>query len=293
MIAVERRLAYALVTLLATGCSDKQADGPDRPRLNSKVAVRDVVFQSASLGRAMRYRVILPSFIAPGTKLSAVYLLHGGGGTFRDWSNYSDVAEFAESRLILIMPQGDYSYYVNSVKRPGDRYEDYIVRDLLSDAEVKFPIAIGRDNRAIAGVSMGGFGAIEIALRHPDLFAFAGGLSPAIDVARRPFSVKRLQQSQAFDSIFGSWNSDARHALDPFLIARAVPIAHSPYLFLSCGEDEALLPSNRAFATAVARQGLSHEFHVVPGGHDWKQWNRQVPSLFASMLQHLPGATLR
>jgi S-formylglutathione hydrolase FrmB len=251
------------------------------------VVLRDVEFQSASLGRRMQYRVILPISVGRGAKLPAVYLLHGGGGTYRDWSNDSDVAEFAERNLILIMPEGDYSYYMNAVGHPPDRYEDYIVRDLLTDAEARFPIATGRENRAIAGVSMGGFGAITIAVKHPDLFVFAGGLSPAIDVARRPFSVRRVQQSRAFDSIFGPWNSDARHARDPFLIVGSVSAAQSPYLFLTCGDSESLLASNRAFAADLARHGLPHEFHVVAGGHDWKQWSGEAPALFESLLEHL------
>lgn len=189
------------------------------------------------------------------------------------------------------MPEGDYSYYMNSVNRPEDRCEDYIVRDLITDAEARFQIATRREDRAIAGVSMGGFGAITIALRHPDLFAFAGGLSPAIDVACRPFSMRRIQQSRAFDSIFGPWNSGARHECDRFVIARTVSATGAPYLFLSCGESESLLEPNRVFAADLARRGLPYEFHVVAGGHDWNQWSRQVPRLFESLLEHLRRET--
>ena len=246
-----------------------------------------MVFRSASLGREMRYRVVLPAAIVPGARLPAIYLLHGGGGTFRDWTNYSGVARIAASEFILIMPQGDYSYYVNAVGRPADRYEDYILRDLVADAESRFPIAAGRENRAIAGVSMGGFGAITIALRHPDKFVFAGALSPAVDVVRRPFSVKRIQQSRAFATLFGPWNSGARSALDPFNAAKFVSTTESPYLFLTCGDQESLLLPNRAFAALLARQHLPYEFHVVQGGHDWNQWNQQVPAMFVQIRQHI------
>jgi S-formylglutathione hydrolase FrmB len=104
----------------------------------------------------------------PGQKLQVLYLLHGSGGGFRDWTNDSDVAGFAASGLLLVMPEGSSSYYTNAVDRPQDRYEDYIVHDLISDVEGRFPIATGRSIRAIVGISMGGFGAV--ALRHPDLF---------------------------------------------------------------------------------------------------------------------------
>ena len=67
------------------------------------------------------------------------------------------------------MPEGGSSYYTNAVDPPQDRYEDYIVKDLICDVERKFPVAAGRSNRAIVGVSMGGFGAVNLALRHPEL----------------------------------------------------------------------------------------------------------------------------
>lgn len=188
--------------------------------------MRDVTFHSAALNRDMTYRVVLPVSVAADQNLPVVYLLHGGGGDFREWSNDSDVAQFAERGLILVMPEGNSSYYTNSAGQPQDRYEDYIVSDLISDVESKFPAAAGRSNRAIVGVSMGGFGAVNLAIRHPGLFAFAGGLSSAIDVPRRAFTIKRLQQSRHFESIFGPSGSPTRRDNDPFvLLTRARPEA--------------------------------------------------------------------
>jgi S-formylglutathione hydrolase FrmB len=235
----------------------------------------------------MQYRVILPASIAPSRKLPVIYLLHGNGGGFRDWSNFSGVAAFANRGLILVMPQGDESYYVNAVERPQDRYEDYIVQDLAADVGAKFPIAPGRMNHAIAGVSMGGFGAIQIALSHPDLFVFAGALSAAIDVPRRRFSFKRIQQYRFQSSIFGPWGSESRRREDPFRIAPSVSAADAPYLYLACGEAEALLPVNRDFVTVLKQQHLPYEFHVSPGGHDWGQWDRQLPGLFQALLRRV------
>jgi len=71
------------------------------------------------------------------------------------------------------MPEGESSYYTNAADPPDDRFEDSIVHDLITDVEAKFPAAAGRANRSIVGLSMGGFGAVKIGLRHPDLFVFA------------------------------------------------------------------------------------------------------------------------
>jgi len=249
--------------------------------------MRDITFHSAALSRDMQYRVILPAIVAAGQKLPVVYLLHGGGGGFHDWSNYSDVARYAEHNVILVMPEGNSSYYTNSAERPQDRYEDYIVTDLIADVESKFPVASGRSNRAIVGVSMGGFGAVKLALRHPELFVFAAGISPALDVPSRPFSLKRIQQWRSHSSIYGPWGSQTRHDNDPFVLARFADPAKTPYLFLTCGEQEGLLPSNRAFAVLLAKRKFQYEFHTTPGDHNWNQWDEWLPSVFQSLFEHM------
>jgi putative tributyrin esterase len=282
------RLLLAVTLMLLSGCKKKDAaPQPDHPRLTPNVVLRDITFHSAALNRDMQYRVVLPLRVASGQRLPVVYLLHGGGGGFRDWTNDSDVAHFAESGLILVMPEGASSYYTNAVDPPQDRYEDYIVRDLISDVESKFPVATGRASRAIIGVSMGGFGAVNLALHHPDLFIFAGGLSSAIDVSRRAFSIKRLQQSRHYNSIFGSSGSQTRRDNDPFVLVRTARPETTPYLFLTCGEQEGLLPSNRDFAKLLETRHFRYEFHTVPGGHDWNQWNAWLPTLFRSLTERM------
>jgi S-formylglutathione hydrolase FrmB len=277
--------------ILLLGCHNKQATVPaDHPHLSPNVVMRDVAFHSASLNREMPYRVVLPASISPGSKLPVIYLLHGGDGGFRDWSNYTDVARFAEHGLILVMPDAGNSYYTNSAEHPQERYEDYIVRDLISDVETRFPVASDRAHRAILGISMGGFGAIKLSLHHLELFSFAGGLSSAIDVPNRPFSVMRIGQWRQHRAIFGAWGSPTRRDNDPFVLARTVDPVTSPYFYLTCGDAEGLLPANRSFAHLLDERHFHYEFHVVPGGHNWNQWNACLEDCFSSLLKHL-GST--
>jgi putative tributyrin esterase len=286
---VRKRFLLAVFTLwLTVSCNrGKESTPVDRPRLSPKVAMQDVTFHSAALGRDMPYRVITPGNIPSETKLPVVYLLHGGGGSFRDWSNFSDVARFAERGLILVMPEGDESYYTNSSEHPQDRFEDYIVNDLIKDVEGRFPAAPGRANRAILGVSMGGYGAVKLSLHHPEMFAFAGGLSSAIDVPSRPFSMHRWGQYRHHRSIFGPWGSATRRDNDPFVLVRSMDPAKAPYFYLTCGEQEGLLPSNHSFASLLEQRQFRFEFHVVPGGHNWQQWNARLDDTFSSLLDHL------
>src|ERR1051326_6933253 len=240
------------------GCSKKNEVRPDDPRLTPNVRMQDVTFRSASLNRDIQYRVILPRTLPNQQKLHVVYLLHGNGESYQAWSNYSDVARFAESGLILIMPEGKSSYYTNAVDRPDDRYEDYIVKDLIADVESKFPAASQRGKRAILGISMGGYGAIKLALVHPELFAFAGGMSPAIDVPSRRI-IRRWGQWRAHRAIFGPWDGDVQHKNDPFVLAGTVDPQNMPYFYLTCGEQEGLLASNRKFSRLLGARHRSEE----------------------------------
>jgi putative tributyrin esterase len=276
----------ALLLVLAS-CNKRAEEAQrDTPRLTSNVTMIDVTFYSTALRHVVPYRVVMPVKVSLNKKLPVVYLLHGGGGGFRDWTNYSDVARYAGQGLILIMPEGNSSYFANAAKRPQDRYEDYIVKDLVSDVESKFPAATGRENRAIVGVSMGGFAAVNLALRHPELFAFAGGISAAVDVPSRPFSIRRLEQWHRHRAIFGPWNGQSQHDNDPFVLARSADPAKAPYFFLTCGEQEGLLAANRSFAALLAQRHLQYEFHTAPGDHNWTQWDERLPSLFQSIAEH-------
>jgi len=236
----------------------------------------------------MQYRVYIPQNIPPSARLSAVYLLHGCGTSFRDWSNYSDVGTYADKGLILVMVDGACSYYMNETLSPKEKYEDYFICDLIPDVESRLPVRPGRENRAIVGVSMGGFAAVRLALARPDLFAFAGALSPAIDVPARSFSFKRWSQSIRFRMIFGSGGSDTRIRSDPFVLVRSAAPDKTPYLYITAGEQESLLAPILRFMALLKERNYAYEFHTAPGGHDWSEWDRQIPGCFASLLRHLP-----
>lgn len=285
-----RTTLLSLVLLITLACGHKQSatPAPDHPRLIPGVQLQDVTFYSAALKREMPYRVILPEKIAPGQKLRVVYLLHGGGSDFRAWSNYSDISSYAAWGFLLVMPEGNSSYFMNAADRADDKYEDYIVHDLISDVEERFPVTSDRRHRAIAGVSMGGYGAIVLSFRHPDLFEFAAGLSPALDVPSRPFSIKRIGQWHDHRSIFGSWNGVVQKSEDPYLLAKSVDPGQSPYFFLTCGDREGLFPANQRFSQLLRTRKFSYEFHDVRNaGHDWGQWNSQVPAMMQALAAHL------
>ena len=280
-------LAIAALAVLATGCHRGQLALVDHPRSFPGVVSKDVAFHSSALDRDMTYRVYLPQDVSEGTRLPAVYLLHGCGTSFRDWSNYSDAGAYAAKGFILVMVDGACSYYVNAALDSKDRYEDYFVHDLISDAESRLPVLGDRANRAVIGVSMGGFAAVKLALTRPDLFSFVGAISPAVDVPSRSFSARMWSQSMRFRTTFGPTGSETRAHSDPFILLKSADPGRTPYLYVTAGEQEPLQPPIRRFVSLLKQRNFAVEFHTKPGGHDWNEWDAQIPGCFDSLMAHV------
>lgn len=249
--------------------------------------MQDVIFHSAALNRDMPYRVFLPLHVEPGIRLPAVYLLHGGNGGFRDWSNDSVVSNYSARGLILVMPEGEFSYYMNAAERPQDRFEDYIFVDLIRDVESRFPVARTREKRAIVGISMGGFAAIKIALTRPELFCFVGAFSPPVDITHRQFRIRRWGEWWRIRRIFGPSGSAERRSRDPLRLVETADPEKTPYLYITAGENEPLLTPVRAFANRLATLHFQHAFQTRAGGHDWNEWNSQLEACFTSLFEHV------
>jgi putative tributyrin esterase len=125
---------------------------------------------------------------------------------------------------------------------------------------------------------------VELALKRPDLFAFAGALSPAINAPAKRFSWVRWEQSLRLRKTFGDDGSEKRRAVDPFVLVRAADPAQTPNLYITAGENEPLREPIERFVAKLKRRGFAYEYHTKPGGHDWGEWNAQVPGCFESLL---------
>jgi putative tributyrin esterase len=273
--------------LLVAGCHKDGQIRPDHPYVAHGAVVKDVIFHSAALNRDMPYRVFLPMGAEGTANLPVVYLLHGANGSFRDWSNDSTVSNYAAKGLILVMPEGALSYYLNAAGDTAARYEDYTFGDLIADVETRFPAARTRDKRAVIGISMGGFAAIKIALTRPELFSFVAALSPPIDITHRQFRIRRWEEWWRTRRIFGPSGSEARRTRDPIGLLQTADVSKVPYLYITVGQNEPLLGPDSAFSQRLAALHFRHEFHTKPGGHDWNEWNSQLYGCFETLMQHV------
>lgn len=158
-----------------------QAARPGPAELPQSI-IEDGLLKSASLGREMHYRVHLPAGCrASSHRHPTLYLLHGLTGSYIDWEGRTHLAEIAQRfDLIIVMPDADDSWYVNSATGPQEKYEDYLTKDLLPEIDKNFRTIAARYARALAGLSMGGYGAMKLALKYPQLFAVAASCRAGI-----------------------------------------------------------------------------------------------------------------
>ncbi len=243
---------------------------------NQPDLVRDSVFYSVSLKRDMHYRVLIPRDSEKNSRLPVLYLLHGIYGDYKNWDSNTSVEKYVQNlRLLVVMPDADDSWYTNSATIPKDKFEDYIAKDLISEIDHKYWTIRARKGRAIAGLSMGGYGAVKFGLKYPELFAFVGSLSGAFDAAQNLDALRPEFRAKLLE-VFGGEGSRTRHENDVFLLLRTTHQALYPYFYLACGTSDFFIETNRELSEQFSSKNVKYEYHETPGGHTWAYWDRAL-----------------
>jgi putative tributyrin esterase len=250
---------------------------------NKSNLVKDTLFHSPSLEREMHYRVLFPHEYEKGGRFPVLYLLHGLYGDYQNWDTRTGLENYARDLpWLIVMPDADNSWYTNSATVPADKFEDYIVKDLVAEVDEKYHTIRDRHARAIAGLSMGGYGAMKFALKYPELFFFAGSLSGALNAAQNLDDQKPDFRAKLL-AVFGDTGSPTRSENDVFQLLNNTKQLSYPYLYLACGTGDFFLETNRAFTRELQSKGLAYEYHETAGGHAWEYWDRNLQPMLQAM----------
>ena len=279
------------LTTTPTAASVLQAAAAQK---NSRV--QTIQFESKLLGKRLPYNVVLPvDYDKPQAKAKrypVLYLLHGLTGHYDNWTTRTRLSDYASQYpIIIVTPEGNNGWYTDSATIPTDKYETYIVEELIPDVERRYRAYSAREGRAIAGLSMGGYGALKFGVKHPGMFAMAASMSGAFSAAS--WNEKELGPGGIRDSlrqIFGADDSPERAANDLFKLVREVSakkIAPLPYFYFDCGTEDFLFSSNRELASLFVELKISHEYRQLPGTHNWQYWDAQVQEVLKIAAQKL------
>jgi putative tributyrin esterase len=210
---------------------------------------------------------------------ATLYLLHGLSDDDTAWTRYTGLERYVEGLgLAVVMPQVHRSFYTDGVR--GHRYWTFLSRELPERVRGFFRLSERREDTFVAGLSMGGYGALKWALREPDRFAAVASLSGALDVQRRQRDGGPVADPAMYERIFGD-RAVAGSGDDLWwLLDRAAP-ARLPRIYLCCGTDDGVYPESVRFRDACRAKGIAVTADFGPGGHEWRYWDAKVREVLA------------
>ncbi len=256
--------------------------------------IESLEMESKVLKKNVRYTVYLPPGYSPtGRYYPVVYLLHGYTGNDTDWVQFGRVDQIMDKAIadgdlppmIIVTPDGENNWYVNSYDGKI-MYEDMFIDEFIPHIESKFRVRKKKEFRGIAGLSMGGYGSLMLALKHPDLFAASAALSAAIVTDKQYLEISQEKYDEMFGPLFGEglegkerltphYKKNSALRPDPIEI-HADSIKYVRY-YIDCGDDDYLTIGNSTLHILMTEKEIPHEFRMRDGAHNWTYWREALP----------------
>lgn len=257
-------------------------------------SITTIPFDSALLNKRTPFNVILPFGYERGQRRYPVlYLLHGFGDHYSSWVEKSNVVEYARRYpLIIVMPEGGNGWYTNGTSS-GSRWEDHLINEVIPYVREHYRTLQGQRMSAVAGLSMGGYGALKLGLKYHTQFSFAASLSGSLKITDSSEDLKRPPAvARAATDAFGPEGSAARAANSLSTLLDDAG-QQAPFIYLDCGTDDDLFPASRQFSALLLQKNVPHEYRERPGGHDWKEWDHQIDGVLQVLADywHLEAGT--
>ncbi len=243
-------------------------------------------FRAAHLdGKEVPFNIILPQgYEASAKRYPVVYLLHGYTRDYSDWVVHSGVTRYAHPYPeIIVMPEAGTSWYVNNYADPKLKWQDYFIHDVVPYVDQHFRTIAARQGRAVAGISMGGYGALLLGLRYPAMFAAVASLSGVVTSAQPSFE-QFVTDDTALRIIrddFGPPGGPGRDDNDLFELVKHLPPSQAPQLYLSIGTSDKYLETNRDFVKLLAGLKIPYRYKELSGGHEWVVWDPELKGVLA------------
>lgn len=231
--------------------------------------VDTVMIHSDAMNKKIQTVIVTPD---GNKKYPVVYLLHGHGGNAKAWINIKpDLPKIADEKgIIFVCPDGKNSWYWDSPKNPAYRYETFISGELVKYVDSHYNTVADRKGRAIAGLSMGGHGAMWNALRHKNVFGAVGSVSGGLDI--RPFPMMWNMNEQLGKESENSAVWDSHTVINQIGNLKNGDLA----IIFDCGYDDFFFGVNNNFHSKLLKYKIDHDFIARPGGHTGDYWSNAI-----------------
>ncbi|QBQ42144.1 esterase family protein [Sphingobacterium psychroaquaticum] len=248
--------------------------------------VDTVEVYSASMKKKVKTVVVSPEKGAPKATL---YLLHGYSGNYGNWVNKTPQIKnwVDQNEYLIVCPDGGYDSWYWDIEGTGDRYETFVSKELVSYIEQQYGAPADRTKRGITGLSMGGHGALYLAIRHQDVFANAGSTSGGVDIRPFPNNWSIKKRIGEYHDNQTAWNEhtviELIHQIRPGNLK----------LFIDCGTEDFFFGVNNALHEKLTYMNVAHDYLTMPGKHDWNYWSKSIDfqmAFFNQCFQEKPAA---
>ena len=242
-----------------------------------------IEYFSNALRRVTSFEMLIPNDIpanmqAPETPMRTLFLLHGYTGKAGNWVPEELARKY---NFAIVMPTAENSFYLNGLST-GHAFQTMLGEELVDYVRRTFRLALRREDTCIAGMSMGGFGALHTALAYPETFGKAAGLSSALIVHgiahMKPGEDNGMANYAYYRECFGDLETVESRDANPEVQARQLKAKGGtiPGIFLCCGTEDFLLESNRHMHRFLQEESIPHEYLEGPGQHDMAFWNEYI-----------------
>ena len=252
-----------------------------------------LTIDSKILGKQVKYTIYLPFDYETSNRYYPVtYLLHGYSDNDMGWMQYGEanliadecIAKMQIPPMIIVMPDGGVSFYINNFDN-SVRYEDFFMQEFMPYIEKTYRIRAEKRFRGIAGLSMGGFGTLNFALKYPDKFAVCVAFSAAIFSEESMLATNEKDWGWIMASLYGPYREGTARLTDhyrknnPFDVSKAKgkDAYNNLRIMLDCGDDDFLTNDNCRLHVHFNNLGIKHEFRMRDGAHTWTYWRTGLP----------------
>ena len=252
-----------------------------------------LTIDSKILGKQVHYTIYLPfDYETSDRYYPVLYLLHGYTDNDMGWIQFGEAHLIADELIarrevppmIIAMPDGGVSFYINNFDN-SVRYEDFFMQEFMPYIEKTYRIRSEKRYRGIAGLSMGGYGTLNYALKYPEKFAAAVAFSAAIFSEEDILSVDKEEWQRIHRDLFGPYQEGKARLTDHYRNNNAFDVTNAKgaeayrnlRLMLDCGDDDFLTQDNCRLHIHLIDMGIRHEFRMRDGAHNWTYWRTGLP----------------
>lgn len=242
--------------------------------VNAKASKVDTVLtHSDIMKKDIKAVVILPAEYSKKVHYPVVYLLHGFSGNYADWiTKDAAVKTLADQyHCIIVCPDGAFaSWYIDSPVNSYWMYDTYVSKELVSYVDSHFSTIKDRSGRAITGLSMGGHGALYLAIKHQDIYGAVGSMSGGVDL--KPFA-----KQFAINQILGNYEDNPKSWADHSVVGMVGQLKPGVLnITFDCGADDFFIGVNNTLHDELLKAKIPHDYTVRPGAHTWEYWSNSL-----------------